>query len=43
MSVVQLVAGLGGLGWTSWYDRFMKTRVASMNKWVATHKPLGFM
>ena len=41
--LVHLAAGLGGLGWTSWYDRLMKMRVTSMLKWVATETPLGFM
>ena len=41
--LVHLAAGLGGLGWTSWYDRLMKMRVSSMLKWVATETPLGFM
>ena len=41
--LVHLAAGLGGLGWTSWYDRLMKARVFSLIKWVGTESPLGFM
>ena len=41
--LVHLAAGLGGLGWTSWYDRLVKARVSSLLKWVATDTPLGFM
>ena len=43
MRVLQLAAGLGGLGWASWYDRLMKMRVASTNKWVVINTLLGFM
>ena len=41
--LVHLAASLGGLGWTSWYDRLMKAMVSSMFKRVATDTPLGFM
>ena len=41
--MVHLAAGLGGLGYTSWYDRLMNARVFSLIKWVDTESPLGFM
>jgi len=31
---LNLPANVCGLGWTSWYDRLMKNRVAFINKWI---------
>ena len=42
-TVLNLPAGLCGIGWMSWYDRLMKNRVATINKWIGTDTAVGFV
>ena len=42
MKAVSLPANVGGLGWLPWYDRLMKNRVATINKWIGTETSIGY-
>ena len=34
LNAMGLPANVGGMGWMSWYDKLMKNRVATVNKWI---------
>ena len=43
MKAVSLPANVRGLGWLPWYDRLMKNRVATINKWIGTETSIGYV